>query len=260
MTNQATESVFTVRPFTIAVSDTELADLRARLEKTRFPSTPADAGWRYGTARPFMEKVVDHWIHRYDWRAVERRLNRFPHFIANVDGYDIHYIHVRGSGPRPLPLILTHGWPGSFVEFDDVIEPLAHPERFGGSADDAFDVIVPSIPGYGWSSPPPHPVTTREIAPLWNKLMTQVGSLSDLWAQGRDWGSLIASWLGVDFADRVAAIPYQHHGAASLYGEGREPFSADELAWLDAARQRCGRESGDQAIQGTKPPTLAFGG
>lgn len=259
MTTQTIEPVSTVRPFTIAVSDAELADLRARLEKTRLPPAPADAEWRYGTARPFMETVVDHWIRRYDWRAVERRLNRLPHFIANIDGYDIHYIHVRGSGRRPLPLILTHGWPGSFVEFDDVIEPLAHPERFGGSADDAFDVIVPSIPGYGWSSPPPHPVTTREIAPLWNKLMTQVLGYQTYLAQGGDWGSLIASWLGVDFADRATAIHINIMGLRPYTGEGSEPFSADELAWLDTARRRLRRESGYQAIQGTKPQTLAFG-
>lgn len=150
MSTPATKASSAIRPFSIAVPDADLEDLRTRLKRTRYPRTSADAGWRYGTDKPFVERLVSHWLEKYDWRATEQRLNQFPQYIVNIDGYDIHFIHVRGSGTNPLPLILTHGWPGSFVEFDNVIEQLAHPEKFGGNIDDAFDVIVPSG-GLNWS-------------------------------------------------------------------------------------------------------------
>ncbi len=200
-----------------------------------------------------------HWLTAYDWRACEKKWNRYPQYVANIDGYEIHFLHVRGSGKNPLPLIMTHGWPGSFVEFESVIEPLAHPERFGGSQDDAFDVVVPSIPGYGWSSPPAQPITTREVAPLWNKLMVDVLGYSHYVAQGGDWGSLIASWLGVDFSESVKAIHINIMGLRPYTGDGSPPLSQDEKQWLGKARDRLRRESGYQAIQGTKPQTLSFG-
>src|SRR5690606_29538641 len=133
----------------------------------RLPGAPRSAEWRYGTNLEFMKQLLDHWLHRYDWRAAEARLNRFRQFMVEVGGYRVHLIHERGSGPTPLPIVITHGWPGSFVEFDQIIEQLAHPERFGGDIADAFDVVVPSMPGYGWSSAPDEPITTREIAALW---------------------------------------------------------------------------------------------
>lgn len=248
-----------IAPFSISIPEADIEDLRQRLKSTRYPRTSPDAGWRYGTDKSFMEKLIAHWLDKYDWRSTERRLNRFPQFVTNIDGYDIHFIHERGSGTNPLPLVLTHGWPGSFVEFDSIIEPLAHPERFGGSADDAFDVIVPSIPGYGWSSPPSRPITTRDIAPLWNKLMVDVLGYPSYVAQGGDWGSLIASWLGVDFTEHAKAIHINIMGLRPFTGDGSAPFDADETRWLAKARDRLRRESGYQVIQGTKPQTLAFG-
>lgn len=259
MNTQAAKTSSAIKPFSIAVPDSDLDDLRTRLKITRYPRTSADAGWRYGTERPFMERLVAHWLETYDWRATERSLNRFPQYVANIDGYDIHFIHVRGSGANPLPLVLTHGWPGSFVEFDSIIEPLAHPEQFGGDVDDAFDVIVPSIPGYGWSSPPSRPVTTRDIAPLWNKLMTDVLGYPSYVAQGGDWGSLISSWLGVEFPHHLKAIHINIMGLRPFTGDGSPPFTADEVEWLAKARDRLRHESGYQAIQGTKPQTLSFG-
>lgn len=259
MSTSAIKASSTIKPFSIAVPDADLNDLRTRLKMTRYPRTSPDAGWRYGTEKPFMERVVAHWLEKYDWRATERRLNQFPQYVVNIDGYDIHFIHVRGSGTNPLPLILTHGWPGSFVEFDSIIESLAHPEKFGGNIDDAFDVIVPSIPGYGWSSPPSRPITTRDIAPLWDKLMIDVLRYPSYVAQGGDWGSLIASWLGVDFAHHLKAVHINIMGLRPFTGNGSSPLATDEVEWLAKARDRLRRESGYQAIQGTKPQTLAFG-
>lgn len=139
-------------PFRIAVPHAALDDLGERLRRARLPGAPAGAAWSYGIEPTYLARLLDYWRTGYDWRAVEARLSRLPQFTASVGGYRIHLVYERGSGPAPLPLVLAHGWPGSFVEFEAVVGPLAHPERFGGSVEDAFDVIVPSLPGYGWWS------------------------------------------------------------------------------------------------------------
>src|SRR5271166_1033422 len=160
---------FAAEPFKISVPDKVLTDLNDRLARTRWPIEPMAKKWHYGTDLVYMREVVDHWRNRYDWRHWEARLNRFPQFKADVGGRRLHFILERGSGVNPLPLLLTHGWPGSVVEFIDIIEPLAHPERFGGDARDAFTVVVPSLPGYGFSDPPDAPITPRDIAALWRE-------------------------------------------------------------------------------------------
>lgn len=178
--------------------------------------------------------------------------------MASVGGYRIHLLWERGSGPDPLPLVLTPGWSGSFVEFEAVLGPLAHPERFGGRVEDAFDVIIPSLPGYGWSSAPPGPITTRDIARIWNELMTSVLGYPRYVAQGGDWGSLVTSWLGVDAARSVAAIHLNMMGLRPYLGESSAPLTSEEEAWVARTRARLDRQTGYQAIQGTKPQTLAY--
>ncbi len=203
--------------------------------------------------------MVARWRNGYDWRAAERRLNAFPQFISRIGDYHIHYLHVKGVGPNPRPLMLIHGWPGSFVEFDRVIGPLADPAAHRGDAADAFDVVVPSIPGYGWSSPPAEPITTREVAPIFDRLMRDVLGYGTYFVQGGDWGSLVASWLGVDFPQHASAIHINIIGLRPFVGPGSAPPDPREQQWLDAARERLRLETGYQAIQGTKPQTLAFG-
>ena len=247
-----------VEPFRIDVPQALLDDLGERLGRARLPGAPVDAGWTYGTSPEYLERLLDYWRREYDWRAVEARLNRMPQFMASVGGYRIHLVYERGSGPAPLPLVLTHGWPGSFVEFEAVIGPLAHPERFGGRVEDAFDVVVPTLPGYGWSSPPPAPVTTRDIARVWDDLMTSVLGYPRYVAQGGDWGSLVTSWLAVDAGRHVEAIHLNMMGLRPHLGEGSPPLTAEEEAWAKQARARLDRETGYQAIQGTKPQTLAY--
>jgi pimeloyl-ACP methyl ester carboxylesterase len=244
--------------FTIDVPGAVLDDLRERLRRARFPGAPTAAGWRYGTNLDFMRRLAQYWLEEYDWRAVERHLNRLPNYLATVDDYRIHLVYERGSGPHPLPLVVTHGWPGSFVEFDAVVQPLAHPERFGGRTADAFDVVVPSLPGFGWSSPPPHPIDTREIARLWDQLMRSVLGYERYAAQGGDWGSLVASWLGVDAPDRIAAIHLNLMGLRPYRGAGSPPLTPEEADWVARAQDQLRRETGYQAIQGTKPQTLAY--
>jgi pimeloyl-ACP methyl ester carboxylesterase len=245
-------------PFRIEVPAAVLQDLAERLARTRLPGAPVGAGWEYGIEPGYLRRLIDYWRTEYDWRAVEARLNRLPHFMASVGGYQVHVVYERGSGRAPLPLVLTHGWPGSFVEFEAVVGPLAHPERFGGRIEDAYDVIVPSLPGYGWSSPPPAPISPRDIARVWDALMTSTLGYDRYVAQGGDWGGLVTSWLGVDAAAHVAAIHLNIMGLRPYLGEGSAPLDGAEEAWVARARARLARETGYQAIQGTKPQTLAY--
>lgn len=246
-------------PFRIEVPDAAIADLRRRLSAVRWPDQVAGGGWRFGTERGYLRKLVDYWRENFDWREQEQRLNRFPHYRVEIAGQPIHFIHQPGSGAAPRPLLLTHGWPSSFIEFLDVIEPLAHPERFGGSEADAFDVVVVSLPGFGYSAAPPEPMSPRAIAGLWRTLMTRVLGYRHFVAHGGDWGSLVTSWLGLDHPEVLAGIhltmlplrPWVRPPAPALSAEETDFIRAMRLWWRD--------EVGFQAIQATKPQTLAYG-
>ncbi|MDF1722146.1 MAG: epoxide hydrolase [Minwuia sp.] len=246
-----------VRPFTVQVSDADIADVRQRLRDTRWPrEEPANAGWDFGADMDQVRDLCAHWADGFDWRMVEHQINRFDNFHATVDGLDIHFIHEKGSGEHPLPLILTHGWPGSIVEFLDVIEPLAHPERFGGQAADGFDVIVPSLPGYGFSAAPPRPVDCRETARLWRHLMVDVLGYDRFMAQGGDWGSLVTSWLGLAHGDVCCGI---HQNMFIMQPRDRSDPDTEEQAWLKRRQANMRLETAYQAIQSTKPQTLSYG-
>ena len=154
-----------------------------------------------------MKSLADYWSTTFDWRKAEASLNRYPQFVARVQDFDIHFYHVKGRGPNPLPLILTHGWPGSVFEFLEAIGPLTDPARFGGSPDDAFDVVVPSIPGFGFSSKPKAPIGPPTTARLWHRLMTEVLGYARFGAQGGDWGNAITVQLAREFPDSLAGHP-----------------------------------------------------
>ncbi len=247
-------------PFRIDVPDTVLRDLAARLALTRFPETePEGAPWRYGVPRAYLRDVVDHWRQGYDWRAWESRLNRFAHYRVPIEGGRVHFILEPGSGEAPFPLVLTHGWPGSVVEFLELIEPLAHPERFGGDVADAFTVVVPSLPGYGWSDPPPAPIHARDVARRWQVLMAEVLGFSRYGAQGGDWGAAVSSWLARAAPRELAAIHLNMIGLRPAIGDGAPPLDEDERRWIAASKARQAGELAYQQIQGTKPQTLAYG-
>jgi microsomal epoxide hydrolase len=251
---------FPVEPFTLQVPDQVLADLKQRLARTRLPDTePKAAPWQYGTSLAYMRDVVDHWLNRYDWRKWEARINTFSHHKTTIGGKKIHFILEPGSGSNPLPLLITHGWPGSFVEFLDIIEKLAHPERFGGDSRDAFTVIAPSLPGYGFSDPPDAPIGPRDIAPIWSTLMTEVLGCQRYVAQGGDWGASITSWLALDHPKNLQAIHLNMIGLRAYVGKDTPPLSDEEKAWIERAQARRGQISAYQQIQGTKPQTLAYG-
>jgi microsomal epoxide hydrolase len=215
---------------------------------------PHDGGWAYGTNLEYMKELCAYWLDEFDWRAQEVVINRFPHFIAPVDGIDLHFIHEKGSGPAPLPLIISHGWPGSIVEFLEIIEPLAHPERFGGSSEDAFDVIAPSLPGFGFSGRPPRPIGPRKIARLFATLMTDVLEYNSYLAQGGDWGGAISSWLGFEHAPACRAIHINIFTMRPPDG----PQGREEQAW--ATQFKCDQlmEDGYRTQQATKPQTLSY--
>jgi epoxide hydrolase len=248
-----------VRPFRIETTDETLADLRHRLERTRWPGEVADSGWTYGTNLAYLRELVAYWRDRYDWRAHEAKLNELPQFIAPVDGLDIHFVHVRGVGPKPLPLLISHGWPGSFVEMTEVIGPLTDPGAHGGDPADAFDVVVPSLPGYGFSAPATTPgMTPKRIADLFDGLMTRVLGYGRYGAQGGDWGSVITGSLARFHPERLAGIHLNMLGVRPNTGPGTPPLTEEEQTFLKQAEAWRAEETGYQAIQGTRPQTLAY--
>jgi len=235
-----------VRPFTIAVPDAVLERIGAKLALSEVGYAPADDhGWQYGTDAAWLAGLLDHWRDRYDWRMAERALNRWPHFITAIDGLDIHFIHVRGDGRARLPLILTHGWPGSFYEFDAAIAPLVA---------QGFDVVVPSLPGYAFSGRPATPVGPRRIAGLWRKLMIERLGYARFGAQGGDWGSAVTTWLGRDHADVVSAI---HLNLFMAPADTIEDDAAT-TAYRAAMQALQMRESAYMMEQATKPQTIGL--
>lgn len=249
----------TPESFTIQVSDAELNDLRERLSRVRWPGEVPDSGWDYGANLGYMKELVGYWRTQYDWRAQERQLNRWKHFRTTIDGQNIHFIHERGKGPKPLPLIITHGWPGSIYEFMEVLGPLTDPAAHGGDPADAFDVIAPSLPGYGFSGPTAErKVNIIRIAEWFSVLMTEVLGYPRYGAQGGDWGAMVTSRLGFADPQHVAGIHLNMVGVAP-HPANRQNLSAAEQAWMKEMEQWRSEETGYQSIQGTKPQTLGYG-
>src|SRR5215813_4613269 len=204
----------TVRPFRIDIPQATITRILRRVKDTRLPDRLASPDWRYGAHWDYMKALAEYWTTRYDWRKAEASLNRYPQSIAKVDDFDVHCYHVRGSAPRPVPIVLTHGWPGSVFEFQEAIGPLTDPAKYGGSADDAFDVVVPSIPGFGFSSKPTAPIGPPTTARLWHQLMTNVLGYGRFGAQGGDWGSSITTELARAFPDSMIGIHLNAAGGA----------------------------------------------
>jgi pimeloyl-ACP methyl ester carboxylesterase len=248
-----------MKPFTIHVEDEILDDLRLRLLQNRWPDQVDQAGWDYGAGLAYMKELVGYWFQTFDWRKQERVLNELPQFRANIDGLDIHFVHVRGAGPNPLPLIITHGWPSSFAEMYEIIGPLADPARYGGNPADSFDVVVPSLPGFGFSERPQQ----RGYLPvdqLWRKLMTEALGYPRFVAHGTDVGARVTSALGRFHSDVVAGI---HIGSVDLDWQEPQPKESDLTeAERDYLRRvaRWKKEEGAYAeIQATYPQTVAYG-
>jgi len=245
-------------PFRTETSEEVLEDLRDRLRRTRFPGEQAGPDWQTGTPLGYARRLRDFWLNEFDWRAWEARINAFEQRMIEVDGQTIHVIVEQGSGDNPLPLVLTDGWPGSFLEFIDLIGPLAHPERFGGRVEDAFTVVAPSLPGYGFSPAPARPLSPTEIAALWSKLMTEQFGFAEYGAYGSDWGSLVTAKLALDHPAGLRGILLTSQGMTPAVPEDK-PVTPEEAAWQKRAHERMYPESGYQLLQGTKPQSLAYG-
>ena len=250
-----------VRPFKVEVPDATLEDLRERLGRTRWPDEIPGSGWDYGSNLAYIKELVEYWRTRFDWRAQERAINAFAHYRATVDGLGIHFIHERGKGPDPLPLIMTHGWPGSFFEMVKIIPLLTDPASHGGDAADSFDVVVPSMPGYGFSDhTTQRGVNLVKIPDLWAQLMTEGLGYRRFGAQGGDWGAGVTARFGFAYPDRVVGIHVTSVlGVQPYLGPGARELSEEEQAGIAAFKSWMGSEGGYAHLQGTKPQTLAYG-
>jgi pimeloyl-ACP methyl ester carboxylesterase len=247
-----------VEPFRIEIPDAELVDLAERLARTRWPEAETVGDWSQGVPSAYLRELCRYWEKEYDWRSTEARLNTFPQFRTTLDGLGIHFLHVRSPHPDALPLVLTHGWPGSIVEFVKVIGPLTDPTRYGGQAADAFHVVCPSLPGYGFSDRPTHHGwTVARIAGAWVRLMARLG-YDRYGAQGSDWGTTITTLIGQEDPEHVIGI----HVTPPLVAP--DPATFGDLTPAEraaiAAMER-GQESGDgySLEQSTRPQTIGYG-
>lgn len=235
-----------------------MCDLRERLAKTKWPDEIPGSDWNYGTNLDFMKSIAKYWQEEYDWRKIEERLNAIPQFMVNIDGYKIHYLYIKGESDKALPLILTSGWPSSFIEFERVIGPLSRPSAFGSSSSESFDVVIPAIPGYGFSGSVPQKGYIR-VDNLWRKLMTEILGYKTFVAHGTDVGAGITSDLGRFHGDIVEMI---HIGSVDLDWPEAMPaedeLSVEEKDYIGRVK-RWGKEQGAyREIQATYPQTIAY--
>jgi pimeloyl-ACP methyl ester carboxylesterase len=250
-----------IETFRVNVEQSVLDDLRERLRRTRWPDQIPGSGWEYGANLEYMKELIAYWQKEFDWRKQEREINKFPQFKAVIDGLGIHFVHVRGNGPNPLPLIITHGWPGSFLEMYKILALLTDPASSGGKAEDAFDVVVPSVPGYGFSDlPAKRGFTTFSAAELFIKLMEELG-YHKFGAQGGDWGSSISTRMALVHPEKLLGLHLNYiPGSYRPYiGPETPALSAIEEKFVKGSERWLEEEGGYDHIQATYPQTAAFG-
>jgi pimeloyl-ACP methyl ester carboxylesterase len=248
-----------IKPFRIQVAEADLEDLRDRLARTRWPGELPGVGWDDGVPLAYLKELVEYWRTSYDWRTHEARLNELPQFTTAIDGLDLHFLHVRSPEPDALPLIITHGWPGSIVELTEIIGPLAHPRAHGGDPGDAFHVVAPSIPGFGFSGRPREPGWNLDrITAAFAELMERLG-YERYGAHGGDFGSLLSPELGRLYPDHVVGV----HVNGFLGGNVRDAaelaaLTEAERGRLEALKRQRRDQRGYAVIQATRPRTLAY--
>ncbi|MBY4948362.1 epoxide hydrolase 1 [Cupriavidus respiraculi] len=259
-----------IRPFRVDIPQAALLDLRRRLAATRWPDAETVDDRTQGVQRHRLRSLMRYWERDYDWRKAEARLNALPQFVTRIDGLDIHFLHIRSPHPRALPLIMTHGWPGSVLELLKSVGPLTDPTAHGGSADDAFHLVLPSLPGFGFSEAPRHPGWNPErIGRAWDTLMTRLG-YSRYVAQGGDWGAIVADAMGrqappgllgihVNRIERATTIPPEVGRALRSGDPAPATLTPEERAVFDQARDFLDKGFGYAALMGTRPQTIAYG-
>ena len=250
-----------MQPFEIAVSDAVLDDLRQRLSLTRWPDEMPGVGWEYGSNLDYIKELCEYWRTDFDWRAQETKLNAFNHYKSEVDGLSIHFILEKGAGPNPMPLVITHGWPSTFFEMTKIIPLLADPGSHGGDPADAFDVVAPSLPGFGFSqASQERGMQVQKVADLWAKLMTENLGYPKFAAQGGDIGAGVTSRLGYAHSDKMIGVHLTSITRPAPYlGPGSRPLTEAEQAHSDQRERWQQSEGGYSHIQGTKPQTLSYG-
>jgi len=249
-------------PFTVAIPQADLDDLRDRLRRTRWPADPGNPGGRYGAPREWMADLVRYWAEDYDWRAVEAEMNGHEQFVVDIDGIPVHYMRLAGQGPNPMPLVITHGWPWTFWDLRDMARRLADPAAYGGDPADAFDVIVPSLPGYGFSVPlQTLGVDIARVAGLWVTLMREVLGYDRFGAQGGDWGAFVTGWLGHAHAEHLIGTYLTLPVVPGLLGKRGvrpEQFAADEQWMLARADEARRLTEAHVAVHRRDPQTFAY--
>jgi len=243
-----------IKPFKVEISEETIKNIYFKVKNYSWHEIPDDGGWDYGTNLDYMKEFSEYWVKKYDWRKTEEKINNFKNFKSKIDGIDIHFIHEKGSGFNPKSLLLSHGWPGSIVEFLHIIDKLAHPEKFGGKEEDAFNVIVPSLPGFGFSGRPPRPIGPRKMASIFNSLMTKVLGYKKYIAQGGDFGGTIATWLAHDFPKKLLGI----HINILIIRHPDGPQTSVEKKWQERFKKEQRIEDGYRTQQATKPQTLSY--
>ena len=244
-----------ITDFNINFTEKEISPIYQKIKDYPWNSIPDLEGWEHGTNKTYLKELCDYWINEFDWQKHEVELNKFQNFVSNVDGIDIHFIKEKGTSPNSKPLLLMHGWPGSVIEFLHIIEKLAHPEKFGGNEKDSFDVIIPSLPGFGFSGKPNKPIGPRKIAEILNKLMIENLGYKDYMAQGGDWGATIANWIGYDHSKFCKAI----HINCLTMRHPNGPQSDEEKNWQIKFDKDQVMQDGYRTQQATKPQSLSYG-
>jgi len=248
--------------FDISIPEEVLTDLRQRLKRTRWPGDFNNTDWAYGTEQGYLQELVRYWADGFDWRAQERAINAFSHYRTTVDDVPLHFLHEKGQGPRPLPLVLTHGWPWTFWDLHKVIRPLTDPASFGGDPRDAFEVIVPSLPGFGFSTPLTKPgVTCWNTADLWVKLMRDVLGHERFGAHGDDFGALITAQLGHKYAEHLVGVHITLTAPLDIGTKGPVPpseYGPDEQEKLQRTQRFFMEGSGYSNLQSTRPQTPTY--
>jgi pimeloyl-ACP methyl ester carboxylesterase len=246
-----------IKPFKIDILPTEIEDLKTRLTNVRWPDTEPVDDWSQGLPTQYHKDFCDYWANEYDWFATQNHLNQFTQYVTNLDGLDIHFIHVKSSHADAKPLLITHGWPGSIVEFHKVIEPLTEPTKHGGSIDDACHVICPSLPGYGFSEKPSTPGwNVGRIAAAWDLLMSRLG-YENYYAQGGDWGAGVTTTIGMQNLGRCKSIHVNLLTAGPTKEALTNPSPADTIA-LERAQKFRALGLGYHKQQSTRPQTIGY--
>jgi pimeloyl-ACP methyl ester carboxylesterase len=247
-----------ITQFQIDVPQTKLEDLQSRLGNTRWSHQVRGANWDQGTDLDYLKQLIRYWESQYDWRKQQEAINQFAQYKADIDGIGIHFVHERGRGPNPFPLILTHGYPDSFYRFAKIIPMLTDPARFGGNAEDSFDVVVPDLPGYGFSDRPMSNGMIFRVHDLWAQLMTETLGYKKFGAHGGDWGSTVTEQLALHHPQAVVAIHLTDIPFGHLFQKPRDP-SAEEEKFLQKSEKWMKKEGAYAQIQSTKPQSLAQG-